>query len=136
MPKATPTTSATQSLTSALRLKLGWMSSMVPPNALAPTKTGNNPKRLVCGEGYEVHQLVASLRRGGRRLQGPEHRDGQGERHHYGEGDVEVLAHAIGLTALGAERKWKLSPLWFAVKVKDTQNQGVGGSDKGQRSGR
>ncbi len=34
-----------------------------------------------CGEGDEVHQLVAALRRRGRRLQGPEHRDGQGERH-------------------------------------------------------
>ena len=49
-----------------------------------------------CGEGYEVHQLVAALRRRGRRLQGPEHRDGQGERHDYGEGDVEVLAHPTG----------------------------------------
>ena len=45
-----------------------------------------------CGEGDEVHELVAALRP--RRLQGPEHRDGQGERHNYGEGDVEVLSHA------------------------------------------
>ena len=29
-----------------------------------------------CGEGDEVHELVAPLRRWGRRLQGPEHRDG------------------------------------------------------------
>jgi hypothetical protein len=46
-----------------------------------------------CGEGCEVHELVASLGRWGRRLQGPEHRGGQGERHDYGDGDVEVLAH-------------------------------------------
>ena len=46
------------------------------------------------GEGNEVHEFVAALRRRGRRLQGPEHRDTQGERHDYGEGDVEVLAHA------------------------------------------
>ena len=31
------------------------------------------------GEGYEVHELVAALGRRGRRLQGPEHRDGQGQ---------------------------------------------------------
>jgi len=57
------------------------------------------------GEGDEVREFVAALARWGRRLEGPEHRDTQGERHDYGEGDVEVLAHAIGLTALGAEHK-------------------------------
>jgi len=77
-----------------------------------------------------VHELVAALRRRGRRVQGPEHRDGQGERDDYGEGDVEVLAHAIGLTALGAEHKQKLSLRIFAVKAKAMLNQGVGGSDK------
>ena len=34
-----------------------------------------------CGEADEVHELVAALRRRGRRLHWPEHRDGQGERH-------------------------------------------------------
>jgi len=51
MPMITPTTSATQSLKSALRLKLGWMSSMMPPKALAPMKTGSNPKRPVRASG-------------------------------------------------------------------------------------
>ena len=37
-----------------------------------------------CGEGDEVHELVAALRRRGRRFNGPEHRDGQGKRHNYG----------------------------------------------------
>ena len=37
-----------------------------------------------CGEGDEVHELVAALRRRGRRFNGPEHRDGQGERHNDG----------------------------------------------------
>ena len=37
-----------------------------------------------CGEGDEVYQFVAALRRRGRRFNGPEHRDGQGERHNYG----------------------------------------------------
>ena len=46
------------------------------------------------GEGYEVHELVAAIRRRGRRLQRPEHRNGQGERHGEREGDVEVLAHS------------------------------------------
>ena len=49
-----------------------------------------------CGEGYEVHQLVAAPRR--RRLQGPEHREGQDERHNCSEGDVEVLTHPLGCT--------------------------------------
>ncbi|MEL0123647.1 MAG: hypothetical protein VW728_13605, partial [Paracoccaceae bacterium] len=59
-----------------------------------------------------------------------------GERHGEGQGDVEVLAHANRLTAPGTERKWKLSLLGFSVKVKAAPNQGVGGSDKGQGSGR
>ena len=50
------------------------------------------------GEGYEVHELVAAIGCGRRRLQGPEHPDGQGERDDYCEGDVEVLAHALKLT--------------------------------------
>ena len=33
------------------------------------------------GEGDKVHELVATLRRRGRRLHWPEHRDGQGECH-------------------------------------------------------
>ena len=45
------------------------------------------------GEGDEVDELVAALGRRGWRVQGPEHRDGQGERHGEREGDVEVLAH-------------------------------------------
>ena len=45
--------SATQSFISALRLKLGWMSSISPPKALAPTNTGVNPKRPVLASGKE-----------------------------------------------------------------------------------
>ena len=77
-----------------------------------------------------MHELVAALGRWGRRLQGPEHRDTQGERHNYGEGDVEVLSHATRLTALGAERKQMLSPGVCAAKAKEAHNQGLGGSDK------
>ena len=51
--------------------------------------------KLLSVKGYEVHKLVAALRRWGRRLQGPEHRDGQGERHDYGEENIEVLAHPL-----------------------------------------
>jgi len=43
-----------------------------------------------------VNQLVAALGRRGRRLHGPEHGDGQGERHGERERDVEVLAHPLG----------------------------------------
>ena len=53
IPRTTPKMSATQSLMSALRLKVGWMSSIVPPKALAPTKTGSNPKRPVLERGKE-----------------------------------------------------------------------------------
>ena len=52
----------------------------------------------MCCENRKVDELVAALGRGGRRLQGPEHRDGQGERDDYCEGEVEVLAHALRLT--------------------------------------
>ena len=45
--------SATKSLMSALRLKLGWMSSMRPPKTLAPINTENKPKRLVLESGKE-----------------------------------------------------------------------------------
>ena len=47
-------------------------------------------------EGYEMHELVAALRRRGRLVQWPEHRDSKGERHNNGEENVEVLAHPLG----------------------------------------
>ena len=53
MPSTTPTMSAIQSFISALRLKLGWMSSITPPKALAPKNTGSNPKRPVLERGKE-----------------------------------------------------------------------------------
>ncbi len=45
--------SANQSFMSELRLKLGWMSSMRPPKALAPKNTGSSPKRPVLARGKE-----------------------------------------------------------------------------------
>lgn len=53
MPIAMPIISANQSLISALRLKLGWMSSIIPPNKLAPINTGSNPKRPVLDRGKD-----------------------------------------------------------------------------------
>ena len=58
-----------------------------------------------CGEGDEVYELVAALRRRWWRLQGPEHRDCQGDCHDYGEGDVEVLAHPQACIWGGAQRQ-------------------------------
>ena len=101
-----------------------------------PDAAGAGQREGECREGDEVDELVAALRRRGRRLQGLEHRNGEGQRHDNGEGDVEVLAHKNRLTALGAEYKEKLSRLGFAVKAKEAHNQGVGGSDKGQGSRR
>ena len=53
-----------------------------------PKATRASQREGQCGEGYEVHQFVAALGCRGRRLQGPEHCDGQGERHDYGEENV------------------------------------------------
>ena len=73
-----------------------------------------------------MHELVAAFRRRGWRLQGPEHRDGEGERHDYGEWDVKVLAHANRLTAQVAEHKEKLRFEKFAAKWKEAHNQRLG----------
>ena len=84
IPRTTPTISAIQSLKSALRLKLGWMSSIAPPKALAPMKTGSSPMRPVrasgkasaakatkctslslpsgAGGGWSIGQSIATLR--------------------------------------------------------------------------
>ena len=51
MPMSTPMVPAIQSLTSALRLNIGCMSSMVPPNALAPINTRSSPRRPVRARG-------------------------------------------------------------------------------------
>ena len=53
MPAVTPAISAIKSFISALRLKVGWMSSMRPPKTLAPTNTGNKPKRPVLDRGKD-----------------------------------------------------------------------------------
>ena len=52
-----------------------------------------------------MYELVAALRRRRWRLQGPEHCDGQGERHYYGEENVEVLAHPSGCIWGDAQRQ-------------------------------
>jgi hypothetical protein len=51
MPMITPIVSTIQSLTSALRLNIGWMSSIAPPNALAPINTLSSPSRPVRARG-------------------------------------------------------------------------------------
>ena len=63
-------------------------------------KTGSKPKRPVWASGkasvakaMKWTSLSLPSGAGGRRLQGPEHRDGQGERHDYGKVNVEVFAH-------------------------------------------
>ena len=58
--------------------------------------TGSRKREGECGEGDKVQELVAALRRRGRRLHGREHRDGQGEGHNERQGNVEVLAHSLG----------------------------------------
>ena len=59
-----------------------------------------------CGEGDEVHELVAALWRGRGRFEGPEHGDTQGDGHKGCEGDVDVLAHGAGVAgALGKGKR-------------------------------
>ena len=58
------------------------------------------------GKGNEVDDLVAPLRRWGRRLKRPEHRDSQREGHGY----VQALAHDVGVPAPNFERKRQ--PIW------------------------
>jgi hypothetical protein len=63
-----------------------------------------------CGEGDEVHELVAALGRGRGRLEGPEHGHTQGDRQKDCEGDVEVLAHGAGVAgALGKGKRLKVA---------------------------
>ena len=51
IPQDTPRISVIQSLTSALRLKEGCSTSIMPPKMLAPMKTGSNPNRPVRDNG-------------------------------------------------------------------------------------
>ena len=53
IPRTTPRMSAIQSFISALRLKLGWMSSITPPKALAPKKTESKLMRPVLERGND-----------------------------------------------------------------------------------
>ena len=61
-----------------------------------PNSASARKRKGESGKGNEVHDFIASIWCRGRRLQGPEHRDTQGERHGEREGDVEVLAHPLG----------------------------------------
>ena len=70
-----------------------------------PQAAGTGQREGECGEGYEVHELVAALGCGGRGFQWPEHGHTQGDRQKDCEGDVEVLAH--GLVVAGALGKGK-----------------------------
>ena len=67
-------------------------------------------------EGYEMHELVAALRRRGRLVQWPEHRDGKGERHNNGEENVEVLAHPLGCIGRAEQRQARASVGVFSAK--------------------
>jgi hypothetical protein len=49
-----------------------------------------------CGEGDEVDELIRSVGCRRRLVHGPEHRDGQDERHGKCQGNVEVLTHPPG----------------------------------------
>ena len=85
--------SAIQSLTSAPRLNVGCISSMAPPKALAPMKTGSRPKHL------------------------------QRERKEDDEcqGNVEVLAHGAGVLSPYCDGKRRL--IWGAQHLNGNASQ-------------
>ena len=66
----------------------------------------------------EVYDFITSIWARGRLMDGRKHGHCQNSRHDECQGDVEVLAHANRLTALGTERKWNLSLGGFAAKMK------------------
>ena len=76
-----------------------------------PQAASTGQREGECGEGDEVHELVAALGRGRGRLEGPEHGHTQGDRQKGCEGDVEVLAHGVALeAALGESKRWSSTP--------------------------
>ena len=104
IPRSTPMMSATQSLTSALRLNVGCISSMAPPNATRANEDRQQAKAAragqwegQCGEGNEVDNFVAARRRWRWLVQGPEHRDRERKEDDECQGNVEVLAHGAGV---------------------------------------
>lgn len=77
------------------------MTSIMPPKALAPTKTGISPKRPVRARGKaraakatRCTSLSVPSGVGGRLIDGPEHGHCQNRRHDECEGDIKILAHA------------------------------------------
>ena len=137
MPRTIPKISAIQSFMSALRLKLGWMSSIVPPKTLAPMKTGSKPKRPVraSGKASTVNAMKCkslSLPSGAR--------GGASRGQSIATVRMSVTAIVSGMSrylrirrSVSASRsKGKFGTLLdaFAAKEKDAQDQGLGGSDK------
>ena len=126
-------TSATQSLTSALRLKLGWMSS----KALAPRKTGNSPKRPVRAKGKA--RAAKAIKWTSLSLP-----SGAGGGWSMGQ-SIATISASVTISVRGMSRylricggvsgvpdkgKRSLKSLPFTVKAKVASNQGLGGSDK------
>ena len=130
--------SAIQSFISALRLKLGWMSSIIPPKALAPTNTGVNPMRPVLASGKE--SAAKAMRCTNLSLP-----SGAGGGASKGQSiatvKIRVMMRVIGMSrylcivrgvsAVADKGKRGLLLVAFAVKYKSTLDKGVGGSDKG-----
>ena len=97
-----------------------------PNSASARQRKGHS------GEGYEVHDFIAAIWTRRRLIDWPEHGHCQNSRHDDCKRDIEILAHANRVKALGIEYKEKLRFGRFAVKAKAVLNQRLGGSDKGR----
>ena len=115
IPRSTPMMSATQSLTSALRLNVGCISSMAPPKALAPMKTGSRPKRPVRASGkasaakamkWTILSLPAGA--GGGWSRGQSIATVSVKEDDECQGNVEVLAHGAGVLAPHCDGKRRL----------------------------
>ena len=77
-------------------------------------------------KGHEVYDFVTPLRRRGRRLKRPEHRDCQDGRDDNCEGDIEILAHSQRLSAPHARRKLMFRIGHFGLSRNPRTNRSLG----------
>ena len=120
-------------------MKLGWMSSIAPPNALAPRKTGNSPKRPVRASGkasaakaMRWTSLSLPSGAGGGWSMGQSIATDRVSVTISVRGMSRYLRICEGVSGVPYKGKRRLEALPFAVKEKAASNQGLGGSDKGQ----
>ena len=116
---------------------------MAPPKALAPMNTGSSPMRPVRASGkasaakaMKCTSLSLPSGAGGGASRGQSIATVRVSVTMIVSGMSRYLRICEGVSGVPDKGKRRLKPLPFAVKAKATSNQGLGGSDKGQGSGR